>query len=850
MLTQPRNFARQTWAVTIALALFILSAAVTVQAEQSEFKATNQILSIDLNYASLGESIFAISQAFGIPILSSSSLVEDKQAPALKGEFSLKQALDALLLDTELTYIMTERGVVIKTKLKDLSPPVTEQSDQDDSVVRNVEVIRVTGTKRNLTVQETQTSVSVITADDIQNQQLFNVEDILLRTPNVSTFGQSSLAGLSVRGIQLGGVGFAGEGQTSQVYVDSAPVSEVALGGASNLWDIAQVEILRGPLSTIQGRNALAGAIVINTADPEYDFGAAGLAIFGNQDLQQFSGMVTGPIVEDQVAFRIAADYREADYGIRDIVRDRSARVEEALTLRSKLLIEPTSLEGLRVELISNYIDTKNGSVNGIVPPDPVDPAAANFSIFGEQTFGDFNRLIDTEVRSFTVDTSYDLSDSWTLIVIGTYEDTQSVLDLGIGSDGESEAEVHSGEVRAAFDYDRFSGWFGAYYFDQHRSTDSIFTFSPLLVGLPVVPEDSILAATSSTANDTENVAVFFDLSYDITERLSLNIGARYDDESIVFNNSSSTVSIPETCIIAPFIPGLGGLPCTFIVPNNTEPTREADYSAFLPRASIKYDLDEFRSVSFTIARGYRAGGAFVFTPSSNPGITEVRTFDPEFVTNYEFALRSEWPQLANLVFNANAFYTDWTDQQVRILASGTVLDDETLNAGESSLYGLEASAQITIRKGLDVFASIGVLETEFEDFPFAATGPFQNLVGNEFPAAPRFTAATGFVYEADNGFFASANAAYTSSQFSDVTNLEENETDSFLLVNGRIGYNFGSIEVSLFADNLFDERVATRINTARVNSATGLIEPLVGTSQTFNVNDPRTFGIELRAIY
>lgn len=832
----------------------VLGNATTAIAQNEENQIEVQTISISAG--PMNTALLELGVAYGVNIIAPGRLVSDLQAPALSGRMTVTEALGQTLSSSGLSASPNAYGDFIVTEAADsaravapISDPNTEESNEIPEPLIEDTII-VTGTKQNLRVQETVASVSLTTAEQIEEQALFNVEDILLRTPNVSTFGQSSLAGLSVRGIQLRGVGFAGEGQTSQVYIDGAPASQVALGGANNLWDVEQVEILRGPQSTIQGRNALAGAIIINTADPEYEFGVAGRAIVGNQELRQFSGMITGPIVEDQIAFRIAADFREADYGIRDVTRDRSARLEEAITLRGKLLIEPNALEGLRLELTSNYTDTRNGGLNAIIPPDPTEPAAADFSIFGNETFGNFGRLIDTEAKSFTLDTSYEISDNWTLIGIGTYEDTTAIFDLGVGSDGDSEAEIYSGEVRAAFDYDRISGWFGAYYYDERQSTDSVFTFSPSVLGLPVVPAESTLASTSSTSNEAENAAVFIDMTYDVSDRFSISLGARYDDESIVFNNSTLTVATPETCIIAPFIPGLGGLPCAFVVPSNNEPTQEADYSAFLPRVSIKYDLDELRSVAFTVARGYRAGGAFVFSPSANPGATEVRTFDPEFVTSYEIAFRSEWPQLANLVFNANAFYTDWTDQQVRILASGTILDDETLNAGESALYGLEANAQITPQDGLDVFASIGLLDTEFEDFPFATIGRFENLEGNQFPVAPKFTAAGGFVYKADNGVFASANAAYTSSQFSDVTNLRQNRTEDFVLVNGRIGYSFGSTEISLFADNLFDERVATRINTARVSSSTGVIEQLVGTGQTFSVNDPRTFGIELRASF
>ena len=180
---------------------------------------------------------------------------------------------------------------------------------------RVIDTIVVSGTKKGLTVQETNVSVAIFDAGAIKDRVLFDVEDILLRTPNVSTNGSGELNGLSIRGVALSGVGGAGTGTTSNVYVDGSPNSGNANQGAANLWDVAQVEILRGPQSTVQGRNALSGAVIIQTADPEYDVGADLRALVGNQEQRNGSGTITGPLLEDQIAFRLAVDYREIDFG-------------------------------------------------------------------------------------------------------------------------------------------------------------------------------------------------------------------------------------------------------------------------------------------------------------------------------------------------------------------------------------------------------------------------------------------------------------------------------------------------------------------------------------------------------
>ena len=160
-----------------------------------------------------------------------------------------------------------ENLVVVATFLTlfvDSSLLAQEIAIVDASADRDIEEIVVTGTKRNLSIQDTQTSVTVLTGRQIEEQGIVSLEDILLRTPNVAGGGSNSLNTASIRGVVLQGVSATTDnGFTSNVYIDGSPNSFNANQGANNLWDVAQVEVLRGPQSTVQGRNALAGAIII-----------------------------------------------------------------------------------------------------------------------------------------------------------------------------------------------------------------------------------------------------------------------------------------------------------------------------------------------------------------------------------------------------------------------------------------------------------------------------------------------------------------------------------------------------------------------------------------------------------
>ena len=829
------------------MAMAAIAALTTASRAAAQETATPSTAPVNIEAQSLASALFAVSDIFGVSVFVDEALVRDMSTPAVNGNLTIEQTLNRLLADSGLTANREASGAFVLIGARGAQTPTGRQ---DGSVAEAVaeplkaDTIVVTGTKQNRSIKETVESVAVITADDIVEQTLINVDDIFLRTANVSSRGDT-LNDVSIRGINLQGVGNTGEGATAQTYLDGVPLSLSGGQGAFNLWDIEQVEILRGPQSTTQGRNALAGAVVIQSADPKYEFGGAARALYGNENQLQGSAMITGPIIPEQLAFRIAIDYREVDFEVVDQDSGDNTRFEEALSLRGKLLFEPEFAPGLRLELIGSYVDTDFGDFGNVSAPPEDDPRFASFDPFGRETFGQANRFELNEATRATIDLSYELSPNWTLRTIGAYEDIDRDTEFGQGGNGTTDAETYSAETRIAFEYDRLTGWVGGYYFNQTTINTAGIPFSPSLLGFTVDPADTIVTFTNLSSNEIDNYALFGDVTYDVTDRLRVNFGARYDFEDVASLSRQFGVSDPTNCIIDPSTPRFGGLPCNSIIPNADSPIQDTSYEAFLPRGSIAYDVSDDVTLGFLVARGYRAGGSYLFATPNSPDAV-VRSFDPEFVTSYELSLRSFVPGLG-LTLNANAFYTDWTDQQITIPgSSGLNFDREILNAGSSEIYGVEVEANVDVTKQLNVFATLGLVETEFQDFAFATTGPFENLAGNEFDNAPNVTASLGMVYKSESGFFASANGFVSGSAFSDVTNLAIEEADDFVLVNARVGYRLGKVEIALFADNLFNDRFIQQARLRQVDTDTGAINPRNPASLT--VNEPRLFGVEVRA--
>lgn len=152
--------------------------------------------------------------------------------------------------------------------------------DNTDSTNEDYEKIVVLGEKRGRTIQDTVSSVAITDRLDIENSSIDNIFDILKRTAGVSSGGGDLT--FSIRGVNS-------EGQVSRgnplatIYVDGAPLESESAGkgGPLSMWDVQQVEVFRGPQATTQGRNALAGAIVVNTVDPDFEWGGAAQAEIG-----------------------------------------------------------------------------------------------------------------------------------------------------------------------------------------------------------------------------------------------------------------------------------------------------------------------------------------------------------------------------------------------------------------------------------------------------------------------------------------------------------------------------------------------------------------------------------------
>lgn len=763
-------------------------------------RATEAVHEIRIDAQALGAALNELSEQTGVVIVAATDMVEGLTAEAVSGRFTTLQAANEMLRETELRVVTAASGALVVARA-DRAAAVTAERAPDRPAVTpaganagpgvDIEEIVVRGEKLERPLVDTTSSVAVVSASIIRDLTLTDLTDVYRLTPNVNV-NDSGEGTFSIRGIDFTGVGFAGAANTAGLYVDEIFQSNLGIeAGPLSSFDVDTVEIFRGPQSTLQGRNALAGAIIVRTKDPTYDWSGSARAEIAEYGTRRYAIAGGGPIVDDTLAFRVAVDFRETDGFVTNPTLGRDdVDSDETVNVRAKLLWEPTE----RLSALFTYIYSEGiaGTAFGTGAVEGPDFAAR------EVNYDNVTRQ-DIETNNFAATLRYELSDSTSVELVGTYTDAdersrprfpvdpETSESIDIGSDSE---EIATLDLRFLHEQRRLRLLAGLYYFSSDQETDR-----DLQARLSRGPLQTTVSILQNGATQKDNAAVYLDGEYALTDRLSLLFGARYDREDFDVNSQSSTIFDPEFPPIAVSAEGV------ILIADTT-------FDAFLPKLGLRYGLTENQTLGVVAQRSYRPGAAGASSASL------IFEYGPEYLWNYELSYRSTW--LGNrLRLNGNLYYMDWTDQQA---ALGEGINRVVVNAGESRLFGVEADLRWLASETWSFFVAAGYNDTEFTDFDLV--DPL--LTGNEFPVSPEYQISTGGVASFESGLFLSLDVSYTDGYFSDTENAPspaepdvDNRNDAYTVVNAKLGYQAGSWTANLFARNLFDEDYTLRMNRA-----------------------------------
>lgn len=680
----------------------------------------------------------------------------------------------------------------------------------------------VTAERRTTNLQETAVAATVLSGESLGDRGVFSLEQLQFVAPSttVQNFGQGNY--FNVRGIGKSEPTTAiGVGVTT--YRDGVPVFP-GYFQAEPYYDIGSVELLRGPQGTFAGTNATGGAVFITSRNPDFS-GVNGYVMgqVGNYDNLKFQGAVNLPITDTLAArFAVNSEQRSSFHDITGPYRGSPGDVDMN-SVRASFLWTPTP--ALRVLLKGDYNKLDFGGY-------PADPALATNDPFEITANGPHSGLDETARVSLNV--SYVLDNGITLRSITGYQD--GISEFSTDLDGTSalnntfydrvEEDVWSQEVNIVSPDNQRLTWLLGAFWQQDDVTFPVTTFpqGAYHVGFPEgVVDYYIFGDTPKTTK-----AVFGQVSYDISDRLQIQLGARWSESTSTNDDVYTTY------------PGFG-----LVLFQDSEVTAEKTTG----KLSLNYKIDDNNFVYGFIATGFKMGGLnapnFYVPP---------RSFGPEDVIDYELGWKSTMFD-GRVRTQLGAYYMAYEGFQVAIGDPEYPLFSSIMNVeDETRLMGLEASAQARIDDWtVDIGAAVSKSElgTFFAADPRltrtgtcdAGTGPAsancQNLSGNSQSYAPELTFNIGVQYDFQLGNGATLSPRIDYAHIGEAWTSIFNNTalgdqlEARNLVNLLLAYKTDNWTVAAYALNATDQTYIAAINA-------GL--RYAGPPRQFGVNLTRTF--------
>ena len=742
-------------------------------------------------------------------------------------------------------------AITLAFSLNIMAMPINAQPLEGETIV-------VTGEKIGRSVQQTQTSIDVLTEEELQRAGVVDMSDVFKHVANVTQLSEgSNRTSFAIRGMNVFGEATSSSGaMTSSVYVDGASVGQLTTRYAlPAMWDMAQIEFLRGPQSTIQGRNSMFGSIIINSNDPTYHHEGKLQLSLGSNHNRRISGAYSLPIIDDQLAIRVAVDSDQSDGYVTNTTRNEDDYAgHQRNNVRLKVLYEPSAIDDLSILLTWNKADNELK-----------DSAMVPLALLEKyQATSDYAAKYDIKADSAGLNINYKLNDAWSLTAVSGFSegefDRQDDYDSSampgntvIQHDNE---QAFSQELRLFYQQDNVSAIVGAFYanidLDTHYDISSIAPkslFKNKIIGgamqyatlnlaqatgfyQQLFPNTLNVAVNNKSTTSITNSAIFGEIDWRINQQWEVIFGARFDHEK-QSRTVYSKMSSPDTHAH----PLVQGLLSALKIEGTVDTPQETNYNAFLPKLSAIYHISEQQSISANVQRSYRAGGVSV-----NPLNSDVITFDPEFAWNYELAHRASWLD-GDLSTRTNIYLTKLTDQQVNVKLDSTGLNNANINAGKSELYGIEFSLNYNVANDLALYTNVGYAHTEFTEFKDTVTvngkqKPINNLTGKAFRRAPAWNAVAGLTYDFADSWYANADISYRDNAWADSANTIK--LDGYALINAKVGYRSdNNWQLSLSVKNLTDKLYVS--NIFNTNAAIPLMQ------DNYTVGAPRTVLLNLQ---
>lgn len=731
---------------------------------------------------------------------------------------------------------------------------------QDAAVTGGNEVaeVVVTAQKRAENLQDVPISITALTAETLKSKGVSNLLALSGLSPGlqIKTDDNAANPRIFIRGV---GVNDFNPSTASAVgiYVDGVYVAS-PLAQLASFYDLQQVEVLRGPQGTLYGRNTTGGAINVTTKKPTNDFTADAALEYGRFNALNFQGGVGGPIVKDQLSFRLSGTWVKDDgYTLNRLTGNRGNDADR-WGLRGILRYTPN--DKLTVDVSANLSQSRGGSImaynrslvaqtpEASLPFDPsvgYSPCKPDYYTSGQCTnilgyANTSNNLYQGDYRfegkdvlklfGASVTASYDLGPA-TLVSVTSYqraarddleETDANPLQVFTGH-YIARQETTSQEFRIQSNGHTRLRWVGglylAYdYLNNNSTYDILRDLRNPTPGNPsgADPANSIALFGWPLHQETKSYALFGQADYDLTERLTLTMGLRFsvDDKEFHYVSEAEGGAIP--------IFKFDGF---------------KTFNSLSGRLGVQYKLNDDVNLYATYNRGYKSGG-FFSGQTTEPA--DLGPYKDEVVDAYEIGAKTQLFD-RRLRANVSAFYYDYKNLQVYTTIQRGVLSVQYFtNASAARIYGAEAELQANPIQGLDLSLGVSLLSAEYRNFVSVGN----DYSGNTLPSAPKASVNGTARYEHPlpvGSLVGQVDFTYRTKVFFDTANTERLSDPARTFVNAQLGWKLddGRYEVGIWGRNVFNET-----NIVDITPIPGLGFDI------FSVGQPRTYGVYLRAKY
>ncbi|MEP1740765.1 MAG: TonB-dependent receptor [Kangiellaceae bacterium] len=725
-----------------------------------------------------------------------------------------------------------------------------EESAEEETGVRT---ITVTARKTEESLQNVPVAITAIDGGDLEDMGVSVLTEIQQFSPNTtlqSSRGTNSTLTAFIRGVGQEDPLWGYEPGVG-IYIDDVYVARPQ-GAVLDLLDVERIEVLRGPQGSLYGKNTIGGAIkfVTKRMSGETEFGVrATFGDYGRTDLK-VNGQI--PLIEDKLYFGFAAATLQRD-GFGEFVtsdldgQDRENYNKDVVAGRLTLEYSPT--DELFFKLAYDKTEDESNSKGGYrLLPSLLTEAPVPDSVYDSYTSLPTWNKVETEGYSLTI--NYDINEHWSFKSVTAGRESYSPTNIDFDNTSLRifdvpafyDDEQFSQEFQLNYDTDDLTFVSGLYFFDGDSCGhfDAILEVLGQSIGFPGLTREV------KGCSDSNSKAIYAQGSYDLTDRVSMTLGARYtqeEKEAYVFNGLVFDTIYPETGWVPGYVRDDATIDASIVeVLNDSE-----EWSRFTPRVGVEFQQTDDVMWFASYSQGFKSG---LFNPRAT---FAEEAADPEKVDSYEVGVRSDFGR--DLRVNATLFVLDHTDRQFVSVLPGENpgdLEQRLGNIGESEATGAEIDINWAVTNSLDINLSLGLIDSKFSNAVTNDVNDGEIDISDRFSIinTPETTANLSFNYNFSNtlgDFNFSGNYYYRSEyELSVLDNLLTQ--DGYGLANLSLNWysDDGNWQAGLHAKNITDEEYLVGNYTFVTPDGTGGYIPGLGGDNTLigYYGDPRTIAL------